>query len=202
MSQVEDRLWAALLNLVSEGAFGIPGGTLRRICNSRGKLRQQLSKLRRGGFINGLIEVVRRLVIAHFHEIIERFHFRGVWSPAELKGESRDTLGDEVDLIATDEAVLVGLFVELHFDVIELSNGADVIAEGGFAKALNLEVAEGEERKEHVHVEIGDDFGFIDSWFGGKVGRAELPHLFCGKSDKKDGALRTWPRSEELRGFD
>ena len=175
---------------------------MRRICNSRGKFRQQVSKLRRGGFINGLIEVVGRLVIAHFHEIVKRFHFGGVRSPAELKGESRNALGDEVDLIAANETVLVRLFVELHFDVIELSDGADVIAEGGFAEALNLEVAEGEERKEHVHVEIGDDIGFINGWFGGKVGRAELPHLLCGQSDKQDGALRRRGCSEEFRGFD
>jgi hypothetical protein len=202
LSQADDSLRVALLNLVSERAFGIPGGPLRRICNPRGKFRQQASKLRRGGFINGLIQIVGRLVVAHFHEIVERFHFGGVRSPAELKGERRDALGDEVDLIAADETVLVGLFVELHFDVIELSDGADVIAERGFSKALNLEVAEGEQRQEHVHVEIGDDVGFIDGWFSSKVGRAELPHLFCGQSDKKDGALRTRACGEEFRGFD
>jgi len=153
------------------------------------------------GFIDVLIQVVRGFVIARLDEVIEGFHLGRVGRPAEFEGESGDALSDEVDLIASDEAVFIGLFVELHFDVVELRDGTSVVAEGGLAQALNFEIVEREEGKEHVHVEVGYDVRFIDGGFGGEVSRAELAHLFRGERDKEDGAFGARACGEKLRGF-
>ena len=111
-------------------------------------------------------------MVADFDPLVEGLHLGRVGGPAELEGEGGDALFDKVDLVGSDETVLVGLLVELGFDVVKLADGARIVAEGGFAEALDFKEAQGEEREVHIHVEVGDDVGLGDGGFGGEVLRA------------------------------
>ena len=156
-----------------------------------------------GGFlVDGLVQVVGGFVVADPDPVVEGLHLGRVGGPAELEGQGGDALVDEVDLVGADEAVLVGLLVELDFDVVELADGAGVVAEGGLAETLDLEIAERKERQVHVHVEVGDDVRLRHGGLGGEVLGAELAHLFSGERDEEDGALGARAGGEDLGGLD
>ncbi len=185
----------------AEVALRIPRRSFLSISNARGKLAQQVSELGGGDLVDGLLKIVGGLVIADLDPLVEGLHLRGVRGPAKLEGKRRNALVDEVHLVGADEAVLVRLLVELRFDVVELADGAGVVAEGGLAEALDLEVLEREEREVHVHVEVGDDVGLLHSGLGGEVLRAELAHLFSGERNEEDGAFGAGSGDEEPGDF-
>ena len=154
-----------------------------------------------GDLVDGLGEVVGGFVVAGADPVVESFLFGGVGGPAEFEGERGDALFDEVHLVGADEAIFVGLLVELGLDVVELADGAGVVAQGGFAEALDFKKAEGKEGEEHVHVEVGDDALLGNGGFGGEVLGAEFAEFFAGEGNEEDGAFEVLG-AEECGGFD
>jgi hypothetical protein len=79
--------------------------------------------------INGLGQIVAGVMVAIANPVVEGLLFGRIRKPAKLESKAGDSVLHKASLVGADEAVLIGLLVELNLNVIELSRGPSIISE-------------------------------------------------------------------------
>lgn len=117
----------------AEETLRVPRRAWRCVPHTDGQRSQHPIELNSRFAIDCLFQIVRGAMIPLFDEGVECALLGAVRTPAELERQRGDAVLHETCLVRPYKAILVRLFVELHFDVVALRGGPGIIPKGRFA---------------------------------------------------------------------